>query len=197
MLTPSTQKSLTLTAAGAVFVFFVLYLAAPAVFEYASWKWYDYLVRNYFSDPVSSEIVLVDIDQPAVDRLGELPWPPSLIADCIEALSAGRPKTIGIDSAMVAAPTSLSRSEIEALRKRMADRLPYMPFPASPRYLESVFNALSTPDDRLNQTLAAAQNTVIGTPLDPMSGDDIVPPSLHPRPVPGGRRRSAIRQPSH
>ena len=60
-------------------------------------KLYDVMMRLR-SDPNSpSPIVLVDIDDDAIEKLGRWPWPRSLIAKGIRKIDSGGPKAIGLN----------------------------------------------------------------------------------------------------
>jgi len=60
-------------------------------------KFYD-VMMNLRTDPEeTSNIVLVDIDDDSIEKLGRWPWPRSLIADGIRKINAGGPKLIGLN----------------------------------------------------------------------------------------------------
>ena len=43
------------------------------------------------------EIVIVDIDNTSIEKIGRWPWPRSIIADGITKISSGKPKVIGLN----------------------------------------------------------------------------------------------------
>jgi len=47
--------------------------------------------------PADSRIVIVDIDNESIDRLGRWPWPRSIVADAINILSKANARLIGVD----------------------------------------------------------------------------------------------------
>ena len=60
-------------------------------------KVYDMLMRLR-SDPNSpSDIVLVEIDDDSIEKLGRWPWPRSLLAKGIRAIQSGQPRLIGLN----------------------------------------------------------------------------------------------------
>lgn len=72
---------------------------------YFRWEFFDTLERKLYdvrmgmkSDPVSPDsIVIVDIDDESIDKLGRWPWPRSRIAEGIRKISAEDPKVIGLN----------------------------------------------------------------------------------------------------
>ncbi|CAB5154774.1 Protein kinase [Olavius algarvensis associated proteobacterium Delta 3] len=60
-------------------------------------KLYD-VMMGFRSDPESSsEIVMVDIDDDSIEKLGRWPWPRTLIAEGIDKINAGNPRVIGLN----------------------------------------------------------------------------------------------------
>jgi len=60
-------------------------------------KSYD-LMMNFRSDPgVANEVVIVDIDNDSIEKLGRWPWPRSLLAKIINKINAGEPRVIGLN----------------------------------------------------------------------------------------------------
>ncbi len=60
-------------------------------------KLYDGMM-NLRGDPnESNQIVLVDIDEDSLEKLGRWPWPRSLLARCIDRITTGDPRVIGLN----------------------------------------------------------------------------------------------------
>ncbi|NQT55825.1 MAG: CHASE2 domain-containing protein [Desulfobacteraceae bacterium] len=60
-------------------------------------KFYD-LMMELRSDPQSpSDVVIVDIDDDSIDKLGRWPWPRSLLAQGLNKISAGNPRVVGLN----------------------------------------------------------------------------------------------------
>ena len=47
--------------------------------------------------PMSSDVVMVDIDDRSLERVGRWPWPRSRLADCINELKRAGARTIALD----------------------------------------------------------------------------------------------------
>lgn len=59
----------------------------------------DLRLRHWPRDvqPMSSDVVLVDIDDRSLERVGRWPWPRSRLADCIDELQRAGARTIALD----------------------------------------------------------------------------------------------------
>lgn len=63
-------------------------------------KWlYDRRVADcqYFRKPPTDRLVHLDIDDKALDAIGQWPWPRATMADILEEISRAMPKAVGID----------------------------------------------------------------------------------------------------
>ena len=79
-------------------------------------KFYDIMV-NLKTDPETpSDIILVDIDEDSIEKLGRWPWPRSLLAKGINKINAGRPKVIGFNLILSEPEKSAGLNEIKNLK---------------------------------------------------------------------------------
>ena len=60
-------------------------------------KFYDVMLNLKVDPQAPSDLVLVDIDEDSIEKLGRWPWPRSLLATGIEKINAGAPKVIGVN----------------------------------------------------------------------------------------------------
>ena len=60
-------------------------------------KVYDVMMRLRSAPEADSPIVLVDIDDDSIEKLGRWPWPRSLLARGIEKINTGQPRVIGLN----------------------------------------------------------------------------------------------------
>lgn len=75
------------------------------LFGYAETDFLDTLERKFYdirmslrSNPESeSKIILVDIDDESIEKIGRWPWPRSHIAKCLEIINQASPKVIGLN----------------------------------------------------------------------------------------------------
>src|SRR5579864_652034 len=47
--------------------------------------------------PSDLKVIVVDVDRPSIDALGDWPWPRETMARLVEAVASGRPAAIAID----------------------------------------------------------------------------------------------------
>jgi len=82
---------------GITILFFVFAVMKIEFIEALDLKFYD-VMMNLRGDPdAQSDIVLVDIDDDSIEKLGRWPWRRSLLADIIKKIDAGNPKAIGLN----------------------------------------------------------------------------------------------------
>ncbi len=60
-------------------------------------KLYDLRMRMLETPASKSDIVLVDIDDDSLEKIGRWPWPRSVISDGLAKISAGQPRLIGLN----------------------------------------------------------------------------------------------------
>ena len=76
------------------------------------------LRMNLITDSGSqSEIVMVDIDNDSIEKLGRWPWPRSLIAEGIDKINQGSPKVIGLNIILSEPEENSGVKEIKNLKK--------------------------------------------------------------------------------
>jgi len=78
-------------------VFLILALVRIDFFDALEYKFYDFRMGMRAEPQGADDIVIVDIDNDSVEKLGRWPWPRSLIAKSVEKINAGDPKIIGLN----------------------------------------------------------------------------------------------------
>jgi serine/threonine-protein kinase len=85
------------------------------------WKAYDLGVRFSSTDPANSDVVVVQIDDESLNRIGPWPWPRDLLAHATRILNAAQPAVIGyalpLDAKQSNAGLESVRSVQEAISK--------------------------------------------------------------------------------
>ena len=82
---------------GLVITLLFLYFLRAGFLDTMGLTAYDVMMR-WRGDPESqSPVVMVDIDDDSIEKLGRWPWPRSLIAQGIEKINSGDPKGIGLN----------------------------------------------------------------------------------------------------
>lgn len=92
------KKHPTIFLGGIITVFFLVFSIVRVDFlDSLELKFYDLRMNMRESQADSNEIVLVDVDDDSIDKLGRWPWPRSLIAQGIEKIREGSPKIVGLN----------------------------------------------------------------------------------------------------
>ena len=78
-------------------------------------KYYDVMMKLRGEPGSESDIVMVDIDEDSIEKLGRWPWPRSLLATGIRKINQGKPKVIGLNLLLTEAEISEGLREIESL----------------------------------------------------------------------------------
>ena len=73
----------------------ILLLTYTGMFQSLEWLGYDLGVRFSSSKPANQEVVIVAIDDAALDELGSWPLPRDILAQAAESLTKARPSVIG------------------------------------------------------------------------------------------------------
>lgn len=78
-------------------LFVALQVAHPRLLGFLEDRWYDQLLTQLPAGPRSSEVVIVDLDEPSLARYGRWPWPRSQVAELLSSIQALGPRVIGLD----------------------------------------------------------------------------------------------------
>ncbi|NVM20314.1 MAG: CHASE2 domain-containing protein [Desulfobacterales bacterium] len=82
---------------GITVLFLALCLFRLEILDRMDLKFYDVMMNLRADAKSPSKVVLVDIDNDSIDKLGSWPWPRSLIAKGIRKINSGRPRVIGLN----------------------------------------------------------------------------------------------------
>lgn len=82
---------------GITILFFFFSLLRIDFLDTLEYKFYDIRMRMRSVAAPSKEIVIVDIDNDSIEKLGRWPWPRSLIAQAIDKIGSSTPKVIGLN----------------------------------------------------------------------------------------------------
>jgi serine/threonine-protein kinase len=83
-------------------------------------KFYDAMMGLRGDPEGPSEVVLVDIDDDSIEKLGGWPWPRSLVAKGIRKINAGGPKVIGLNFVLGESQDKTGLRELKALEELFA-----------------------------------------------------------------------------
>ena len=108
---------------GMTLLFLLLGLVRLDFIDTLDLKVYDLWMNLRSDTETSSEIVIVDIDDDAIDKLGRWPWPRSVLADGLRRIEAGRPKVIGLNIILSEPQTTAGLKELQRLETQFATRI--------------------------------------------------------------------------
>lgn len=90
-------------------------------------KFYDVMLNLKVDPGAPSEIVLVDIDEDSIEKLGRWPWPRSLLAQGIDKINRGEAKVIGFNLILSEPEKSAGLKELRNIKalfsKTIRDRI--------------------------------------------------------------------------
>jgi len=85
------------TGIGITILFMGIWLFRMDFLDTLELKFYDLKMQLRGESRISNEIILIDIDDDSIEKLGRWPWPRSLLAQGITKINAASPKVIGLN----------------------------------------------------------------------------------------------------
>lgn len=148
---------------GITILFLGLVLFRVEFIDTLEFKFYDVMI-NLRSNPESpSDIVLVDIDDDSIEKIGRWPWPRSLMAEGIGKISAGKPKVIGFSLILSEPQESVGLKEIIGLENLFGKTLLNQSGEPGQAFLKAIGEAQLRLDNdsKLAQMIHTAGNVVL------------------------------------
>ena len=126
-------------------------------------KFYDLRMALRSQAEVASNIVMVDIDDDAIEKLGRWPWPRRLIAQGLRKIDAGRPRAIGLNFILSEPEQSPGLKAMEGLEKDFQSFFDTTTDPVAARFFQAMKNArIRLDNDRiLGEAMAASGKVVL------------------------------------
>jgi len=109
-------------------------------------KYYDFMMGLRGEPADDGSIVMVDIDEEAIEKLGRWPWPRALIAQGIDKIDAGNPRVIGLNLLLTEPEKSDGLRELAQLKQRFEEQL----LAAGGKNGRAFLNALTEAQKRLD-----------------------------------------------
>lgn len=152
-----------LTGFALTIVFLILGVTQSRFIDVLDLKYYDLLMRLRGEAGPASPIVLVDIDDSSIERLGRWPWPRSLLADGIKKIERGKPKVIGLNIILSEPAKNDALLELEALKEKFSQDLLYIGGSAGQVYLGEIGDAQARLDydNQLAEVIRNSGNIVL------------------------------------
>ena len=108
---------------GITILFLCFWLFRIEFLDMLDLKFYDLLMKLRDDSRHASEIVLVDIDDDSIEKLGRWPWTRSLLAEGITKINAGNPKIIGLNIILSEPEVSDGLKELIHLRETFSKKV--------------------------------------------------------------------------
>jgi serine/threonine-protein kinase len=108
---------------GITLLFIALVFVRIAFLDALDLRVYDFMMGLRSAPDSNSDIVMVDIDDDAIEKLGRWPWPRSLLAQGIQKIDAGQPKLIGLNLLLSEPQKSDGLEELDKLEKLFTQTL--------------------------------------------------------------------------
>ena len=86
--------------------------------QFVEWQFYDFLVGMRQREN-TSPIVVVQIDDKSIDKIGNWPWPRSILADGIKRISRHQPRVMGIHLLFPGPRLNLGLSQVRDVRRSL------------------------------------------------------------------------------
>lgn len=147
-----------------------LFIAKNDLIDAISNRVYDSVFRLVHECPKSKRIVIVDVDDLSLERVGQWPWPRYILADLTKKMLAANPSVIAFDIAFV----DPDRTSPSVLQRDMKDRLGLtVTFPGVPAELMDY-------DEFFGKALQKGR-IILGCAMRPVEElIDTIPPSADP-----------------
>ncbi len=100
----------------------VVFLALSALwnFNFFELKFYDIMMNSRTEPEAVSDIIVVDIDDESIDKIGRWPWERIELARGIDVIRKGNPNTIGLNVILSDPQTSSAMRELEYIEKTLS-----------------------------------------------------------------------------
>jgi len=147
---------------GLVVTLLFLILATTDNLRSLDWKAYDLGVRFSSFRPPNPNVVVVAIDDEAIQEMGSWPWPRDVLARVTDIISADSPAVIGYAVPFDTRQSTSGLQQIEKLKKALGNQ-------ANDRRLQRLINDVEEgldSDRAFAQSLQRAGPVVLATPYD-------------------------------
>ncbi|MBI9082504.1 MAG: CHASE2 domain-containing protein [Desulfobacterales bacterium] len=147
---------------GITVLFLVFGFMRVGFFDTLELKFYDVRMALRSDTEAASDIVMVDIDDDTIEKLGRWPWPRRLIAEGLRKINAGAPRAIGLNFILSEPEQSPGLKAMEALEEKFAASFASDTDPAAAGFLQSMRDArIHLDSDRILGEAMGASGKVI------------------------------------
>lgn len=117
------RHPMVVTGMGITVLFLLLNIIRVGFLDTLELKFYDIRMNLRTSPDSDSQIVIVDIDDDSIEKLGRWPWPRNIIARGVEKINEGKPKVIGLNLILSEAERSPGLAPLQQLQQQFAASL--------------------------------------------------------------------------
>ena len=148
---------------GIMVLFLVFWFVRLPFLDTLELKYYDVMMKFRGQPESPSNIVMVDIDDASIEKLGRWPWPRSLVAEGLDRINAGKPKVIGLNLLLTEPETSEGLAELESIEAMIAGELGDSMGASGDKLLQAVRDAKSKLDNdkKLTEALNTSGNVIL------------------------------------
>ncbi|MCG6908769.1 MAG: serine/threonine-protein kinase [Deltaproteobacteria bacterium] len=148
---------------GLTALFLIFWFVRLPFIDVLDLKVYDIMMKFRGQADSPSNIVMVDIDDASIEKLGRWPWPRSLIAKGVERINAGHPKVIGLNLLLTEPETSPGLEELVKLEEMLEGKPEKEEGTANARLLGAIGEAKARldHDKMLTAAMAASGNVIL------------------------------------
>ncbi|MFH0726306.1 MAG: serine/threonine-protein kinase [Pseudomonadota bacterium] len=159
-------------------LFFLWLTVVPSPFrDSLEYRGYDAMTALSPLPEMAGPIVLVDINDQALETLGPWPWPRTRIAEGIQKAAAGGARTIGLPLLMDTPQDSLAKEAMEGLAEAFRSTFGLSEDPKLKAFYQTLCDVQEqiTPDRLLTDAITAAGIVVMPVRFDTSPGKNILP----------------------
>ena len=150
---------------GIMVLFLGLGIFRLGFFEMLELKFYDLRI-NLIGDPEGpSNVVLVDIDNDSIEKLGRWPWPRSLVAKGLRTINKGEPRVIGLNLILSEPEKSAGIKEIKEIGELFSKTILPKAGNEGLKFLKAVDEALVKLDNDKKLTGAITESDKVVLPI--------------------------------
>ncbi len=148
---------------GIMVFFLALWFVRLQFIDSLELKYYDLMMKLRADTESETDIVMVDIDDDSIEKLGRWPWPRSLIAQGIDKINSGKPKVIGLNLLLTEAEASDSLLELKSLTSLFKESILTRTGKDGRSFLKAMEDAQIRLDNdkKLTESLKTAGNVVL------------------------------------
>jgi serine/threonine-protein kinase len=130
-------------------------------FDTLGLKLYDTWMKLKIQSETTDRIVIIEIDDESIEKLGRWPWPRSVIAGCIDKIATEKPAVIGLNIIYSEAEDNTGLMEIDRLENIFKSSFPDTP--QAQAFLQAVSDARANLDNdsKLARSIKSAGNVIL------------------------------------